>query len=91
MITKLITALKERANLFRAQMHPGTNIFDQAAGMIERQRKEIDRLTKELTFSENMLKMMGAIELEDIPEDAIEVGVVTDPMYVQATIIGDRR
>ena len=86
MIKKIITTLRERANLFRAQMHPGTNIFDQAAGIIESQRKEIDRLTRELTFSDNMIKMMGAIEIADIPEDAIDMGVVTDPNFLMVPV-----
>lgn len=86
MIKKIITTLRERANLFRAQCHPGTNIFDQAAGIIESQRKEIDRLTRELTFSDNMIKMMGAIEIADIPEDAIDMGVVTDPNFLMVPV-----
>ena len=73
MTTQLIKALRERANLFRAQIQIGTNIFDQAANTIDRLNKENKRLQDELTFLGNILKMFGEIELAEIPDDAVDV------------------
>lgn len=77
----LIKVLKERANLFRVQVHPGSNIFDQAAGKMSELERENKKLTEELTFCENLLKMFGEIELAET-EDTVEMYPTTNNIPV---------
>lgn len=78
----LIKVLKERANLFRAQVHPGSNIFDQAAGRMSELERENKKLAEELTFCENMLKMFGEIELAETPEKDLVGYADADGNYI---------
>ena len=78
----LIKVLKERANLFRAQVSGGSNIFDQAAGKIDKLERENKKLTEELTFCENLLKMFGEIELAEVPEKDLMGYTDTEGNYI---------
>ena len=62
-MNNFIRRLRQRANLYRNQQHPGTNFFDQIADTIEKLHRENIRLKDELQFSENMVKLLGEIEL----------------------------
>ena len=82
MIDRIIKVLRERANLFRAQVQPGSNIFDQAASTIEQLQRENSKLQGDLTFTENLLKMFGEISLAELSEDIVDVDKVKDDLRI---------
>ena len=73
MTDQLIQKLRERANLFRAQVQPGSNIFDQVADTIGTLQKANVKLQEELRATRELLNTLGDREIANIPGEVVEV------------------